>query len=216
MSDAKHAGEHLSASELHAQLEASGELPGGYLTERQRATRKLGILFAALYFVQGAGEPSTGLVAQPVNSLLRSWNLSAGDMAMFTFWLGLPWSIKPLFGLLTDFVPIAGTRRKSYLILTSLMMSVGLLMAAFFPLESGDTTTLMLLLLMPTVGIAFGDVVTDGLMVEKGQPLGITSRLQSIQWTAITVAGLGTGALAGSWRSTSSSGSASRSAGPSG
>jgi|GEM_PF-261533 len=186
MSDAK----HMSASEFRAQVQASGELPAGYLTDRQKQTRKLGVLFAMLYFVQGTGEPSQGLVAQPVNSMLREWNLSAGDMAMFTFWLGLPWSIKPLFGLLTDFVPIAGTRRKSYLILTSMIMFVGLYMAAFYPLEAGDTWTLTLLLLLPTVGIAFGDVVTDGLMVEKGQPLGITSRLQSIQWTAITVAGL--------------------------
>ena len=193
MSDAK----HMSASEFRAQVQASGELPAGYLTDRQKQTRKLALLFGALYFVQGMGEPSSGLVAQPVRSLLKSWGLSTTDMSIFMAWLGLPWTIKPLFGLLTDFVPIFGTRRKSYLILTSLMMSVGLFMAGFAPLEEGNTTTLLLLLLMPTVGIAFGDVVTDGLMVEKGQPLGITGRLQSVQWTMVYVAGMLTGVLGG-------------------
>ena len=31
------------------------------------------IFFAALYFVQSVGDPTSGLIAQPVRSLLRSW-----------------------------------------------------------------------------------------------------------------------------------------------
>lgn len=177
---------------------ASAKLPAGFETERHRETRRLAFLFAALYFVQGVGEPSTGLVAQPVRSLLtKTWGLSPQELSTFMFVLGLPWSIKPLFGLLTDFVPILGTRRKSYLILTSSIMAIGLLFASVAPLADKATSTLMLLLLLPTTGIAFGDVVTDGLMVEKGQPLGITGRLQSAQWTAVYTAGIMTGVVGG-------------------
>jgi BT1 family len=47
------------------------------------------------------------------------------------------------------------------------------------------------------VGIAWGDVIVDALMVEKGQPLGLTGRFQSIQWAAANVALLLTGVLGG-------------------
>jgi predicted MFS family arabinose efflux permease len=33
--------------------------------------------------------------------------------------------------------------------------------------------------------VAFGDVVVDGLMVDKGQPRGLTGRLQAVQWGCI-------------------------------
>ena len=45
---------------------------------RSQATSVTGayIFFAALYFVQSVGDPTSGLVAQPVRSLLKSWGES--------------------------------------------------------------------------------------------------------------------------------------------
>jgi hypothetical protein len=40
-------------------------------------------------------------------------------------------------------------------------------------------------LFVPTLGVAFADVVVDALMVERGQPRGLTGTLQSVQWTSI-------------------------------
>ena len=61
---------------------------------------------------------------------------------------------------------------------------------------------LLAILLVPTIGVAFGDVVVDALMVERGQPLGITGRLQSIQWACNYAATIGTGLLGGYLSST--------------
>jgi hypothetical protein len=47
------------------------------------------------------------------------------------------------------------------------------------------------------MGIAFGDVLVDALMIETGQPLGLTGRLQSAQWTAANAAMLLTGVVGG-------------------
>ncbi|MGH7263213.1 MAG: MFS transporter, partial [Candidatus Rokuibacteriota bacterium] len=47
--------------------------------------------------------------------------------------------------------------------------------------------TLGLFTLM-ALGFAFADVLADALMVEKGQPLGITGSLQAVQWGAISAA----------------------------
>jgi MFS family permease len=162
------------------------------------STRKLFIIFAALYFVQGTGELSAGLLSQPLRSLLRNWGSDSAEIATFMFLLGIPWYIKPIFGLLTDFIPIKGLRRKSYLILSSLLMIGGFLAATLLPLTPGAGTAILLVLLLPSFGIAFKDVATDATMIETGQPLGITGRLQSAQWGAMYAAGLLCG-VAGGW-----------------
>jgi len=157
----------------------------GRMPSRGRETTGLVLLFGAMYFVQGIAEPTEGLIAQPVRSLLKSWGYSAAGIAGFGALLALPWSLKPLYGLLTDFVPIARTRRRSYLLLTSAASVLGLACLYFMPVAVGAYRQLLLLLLVPTVGVAFSDVVVDALMIEKGQPRGLTGMLQSVQWAAM-------------------------------
>ena len=66
----------------------------------QRAPRVVGlaVLFGAIYFIQGIAEPTEGLIAQPVRSLLRDWGRTATDIGWFMGIMGLPWAFKPLFG----------------------------------------------------------------------------------------------------------------------
>jgi len=155
------------------------------------------ILFGLMYFIQGVSEPTEGLIAQPFRSLLRSWGQNAEQIAQFAALLALPWSIKPVYGLLSDFLPLAGYRRKSYLILTSAITAASLIALYTLLLPSGSVWLLFALLLPATIGVAFSDVVVDALMVEKGQPLGLTGRFQSIQWSAIYGATILTGVLGG-------------------
>ena len=102
--------------------------------------------------------------------------------------LAVPWTIKPAFGLLSDFVPLFGSRRRNYLLLANGVAAASLLLLAFIPLAPGSRWLLFALLLPTTMAIALGDVIVDALMVEKGQPLGLTGRFQSIQWTAANIA----------------------------
>lgn len=162
------------------------------------STRKLFIIFAALYFVQGTGEPTAGLLSQPIRSMLRNWGQDSAEIATFMFFLGIPWYIKPVFGIFTDFLPIKGFRRKSYLILSSSLMILGFLAATIMPLNSESSTLILYMLLLPCFGVAIKDVTTDATMIEKGQPLGITGRLQSVQWAAMYGAGLICG-IGGGW-----------------
>ena len=147
--------------------------------------------------MQSVGDPTSGLIAQPVRSLLKSWGESPAVLGALMALLAVPWTIKPIFGLLSDFVPLFGSRRRNYLLLANGLAALSLLSLAFVPIEPGSLWLLFALLLPTTMAIALGDVIVDALMVEKGQPLGLTGRFQSIQWAAANVALLLTGVLGG-------------------
>jgi MFS family permease len=171
--------------------------PASQAAADRRTLVTLGLLFGAIYFVQGIAEPTEGLIAQPVRSVLERRGHSYAEISSFAAMLAIPWSLKPLYGLLSDLVPLAGYRRKSYLILTSLVTIVGLLIGALALARGMPISWLLWLLLAPTLAVAFSDVVADALMVEHGQPLGITGQLQSIQWAAMYGATIIAGAVGG-------------------
>jgi MFS family permease len=165
-------------------------------TERGDVVR-LCIFFGTLYFIQGVGDPTSGLIAQPVRSLLRTWGESPGTIGLFMGLLALPWSLKLLFGLLSDFVPLFGSRRRSYLLLNCAVAAIGLLVLYLLPLPRDALWLLFALLVLPTIAIAFGDVLVDAIMVETGQPRQLTGRFQSVQWSAAYAALLLVGVLGG-------------------
>jgi Na+/melibiose symporter-like transporter len=157
----------------------------------------LGALFGLLYFVQGIVEPTDGLLSQPIKSLLRNWGYSAAAAAWFVAILSIAWTIKPIYGLLADFVPFAGSRRRGYLLATTAVATISLTAVYFLPLTSERAVLLLLLLMPAAVAIAFSDVVIDAMMVIAGQPRGITGRLQSIQWASMYAATILTGVIGG-------------------
>jgi MFS family permease len=154
-------------------------------------------LFASLYFIQSVGDPTSGLIAQPARSVLERWGESPAAIATFMALLTLPWALKPLLALLSDFVPLFGSRRRNYLIVATMAAAVGLAIAYLSPPADGERWLLLALLVVPTFGIAFTDVLADALMIEVGKPRGLTGRLQSAQWFAAYLALLTSGVVGG-------------------
>lgn len=157
--------------------------------------RRLTILFAVVYFSQGMW----GLPLQTLTLVLKEkLGLSAGQVATFFSISMVPWLIKPVYGLVSDFVPIAGVRRKGYLLLASALACSAAVTAAF----GGYRTYWPLALLFGLMGfgLAVNDVMTDALMVERGRPLGLTGAFQSVQWASLygaaTIVGLVGGRMA--------------------
>src|SRR6266498_3205101 len=79
------------------------------------AAQRLALLFGIVYFAQGMWY----LPNQTVTISLKDAGLSAGQVATFFAITTVPWLIKPVYGFLSDFVPLLGYHRKSYLMLTS-------------------------------------------------------------------------------------------------
>jgi MFS family permease len=159
---------------------------------RSPDARRLAMLFAVVYFSQGMYYVS----AQPVTLTLKErLGLTASQVATFGWITLLPWVIKPVYGLLSDSVPLFGRRRKSYFLLTcALATAAGIVLAAR---TMPGYWTLALLIMTIGFGIAFTDVLTDAMMVENGKPLGLTGAFQSVQWAAINVATILVGVIGG-------------------
>src|SRR5256886_5476860 len=154
--------------------------------------RRLAILFAVVYFSQGMY-----YVADQVRNLTlkETLGLAPAQVATFGTFVLVPWLIKPVYGLISDAFPLFGRRRKSYFLLTSALATLTGLALWFH----GEPTyrSLAIGLFVVGLGIAFTDVLTDAMMVENGKPLGLTGAFQSVQWTAINIAVLLVGIIAG-------------------
>jgi predicted MFS family arabinose efflux permease len=155
-------------------------------------SRRLAFLFAVVYFSQGFWY----LPNQAITIVLKErFGLSAGEVATFFTWALLPWLLKPLYGLLSDFVPIAGYRRKSYFLGGSALAALGGIVLVLA--GSPGYVTLALFFTVMGFGLAFTDVVTDAIMIENGRTLGLTGAFQSVQWAAIYGASIFVGPLGG-------------------
>jgi len=168
--------------------------------------KRLAVLFGVVYFAQGMWY----LPNQTITIVLKDRGLSASQVADLTLITIVPWFIKPLYGLLSDFVPLFGRRRQSYFLLTSALAGcAGLLLAWGNWFATGEIWTFdvfgftftlvegVALFTLMALGLAFTDVLTDAMMVESGRPLGLTGAFQSVQWACITLASVLVGEIGG-------------------
>ena len=155
--------------------------------------RRLALVFAIVYFAQWMWY----LPNLPITFLLKdTFGLSAAQTATFFSITVIPWLIKPVYGLISDFVPLFGQRRKSYFLLTSgIAAAMGLILTM---MGSYTYWGVAIFFTLMGLGLAFTDVLTDALMVENGQRLGLTGPFQAIQWAAISFASILVG-IGGGW-----------------
>ena len=134
--------------------------------------------------MQGVAEPNAGLATTPIFFLLKDeMRLSAADTATFLALVGFAWNVKPLYGLVSDLVPLLGYRRRSYLLVTTAMAALGWLALGLLPAYPWGVT--LAILGLTGLGLAFTDVLCDAVMVEEGKARSLTGRFQSIQWAAV-------------------------------
>ncbi len=153
--------------------------------------RRLAALFGVVYFAQGMWS----LPNQTITITFKDGGYTAGQVATFFTLTTWPWWIKPIYGLLSDFVPLFGRRRKSYfLCVSALAAGAGLTLGLS---ESHPYWRLGSLVALMGLGLAFTDVLTDALMVETGRSRGLIGAFQSIQWSAIYAASMLVGLVGG-------------------
>ncbi|KAI5393720.1 probable folate-biopterin transporter 2 [Lathyrus oleraceus] len=77
----------------------------------------------------------------------------------------IPWIVKPLWGLLTDVVPILGYRRKPYFIFAGLLGATAMLLLSFH--ENLHLVLALLALTAGSAGVAIADVTIDACVAQN-------------------------------------------------
>lgn len=117
----------------------------------------------------------------PLNHLLKVMNLDSDKAATFFSLAMMPWTFKVIAGLTVDGVPLFGSRRRSYLLLSAL---TALVMWLFMGLSPANYNLLLVLAMGMNTAIVFGSATSGGLLVEAGQQFGMSGRLSSLRVTA--------------------------------
>jgi folate/biopterin transporter len=146
-----------------------------------------------VYFVQGA----ISLARLAVSFFLKDQlGLSPAEVAALTGITVIPWTVKPLYGWISDSLPIARYRRRPYLIVSGLLSCGSWLAMALWV-----STPLMatVAVLVGSLGVAIGDVIVDSLVVERSrsQDWAGTGSLQSLTWGVTALGSLVTAYFGG-------------------
>jgi predicted MFS family arabinose efflux permease len=131
----------------------------------------------------------------PIKFLLKdTLRVDPPGMAMFLALTGLAWYFKPLIGILSDSVPLFGSRRRAYLLLGSGFASVlWFLMAVASP----HLRLLLVTAIALNMAVVVASTVIGGILVEEGQARNATGRFSSMRGILKTGAAMIAGPLTG-------------------
>ena len=151
------------------------------------------LFFAIVYVVEGIGQARVGIIYQPLTHYLKATGWTPLEVTAYFAALNFPWIIKPLFGLVSDFVPLFGYRRKSYLIVSSIC-AVGSYAWIARLTEPGEFA---LLLVLTSYAMATASTLCGALLAENGQSLRLSSTFVSQQWLWFYIAIMASSFLGG-------------------
>ncbi|MEM6869238.1 MAG: folate/biopterin family MFS transporter, partial [Cyanobacteria bacterium P01_C01_bin.121] len=178
-------------SELSAKQRVKGFIEKRILLGQPLTLELSAILL--VYFVQGI----LGLARLAVSFFLKDdIALSPAEVSALMGIAALPWTIKPVFGFLSDGLPIFRYRRRPYLILSGILGAI-----AWLSLATVVNTALLatIAILMTSLSVAISDVIVDSLVVERAREegQGNAGTLQSLAWGSSAIGGLITAYLGG-------------------
>lgn len=136
------------------------------------------LFFAIVYVVEGIGQARVGIIYQPLTYYLKVGGWTPVEVTAYLAVLNFPWIIKPVFGLVSDFFPLFGYRRKSYLIVASLC-AVG---AYAWIARLSEPNEFALLLVLTSYAMATASTLCGALLAENGRSFRLSSAFVSQQW----------------------------------
>jgi MFS family permease len=141
--------------------------------------------FAIVYAVEGIGQAKSGILWQPLSHWLKeAMHWDAVTISASLAILDLPWIIKPLWGAISDFVPLFGYRRRPYLVLANIAAFLAFVAVAMI----GNTSLMIPALTVTAIAMAASSTLCGALLVEAGQKLNATGSFVNQQWLWYNIA----------------------------
>ncbi|MBD2776371.1 folate/biopterin family MFS transporter [Iningainema tapete] len=151
------------------------------------------VAILTVYFVQGI----LGLARLAVSFFLKDeLGLNPTQVAALIGIGVLPWVIKPLFGFMSDGLPIFGYRRRPYLVLSGILGAISWVSLATIVHTASSAAAAIAL---GSLGIAVSDVIADSIVVERAraESQAKAGSIQSLCWGTSAFGGLITAYLGG-------------------
>ncbi len=161
-----------------------------------RPVRRLMLFFALAYVVEGGCQAKAGVVWQPLVAWLKqSLGWTPLQVSAHLAVLDIPWVVKPIYGLVSDFIPLFGYRRRSYLLGANLVVIL-----AFALVSQADSPgRLVAFLVLTAIALAMASTICGALLVENGKRYHATAAFVRQQWLwfniAVVISSLAGGAL---------------------
>jgi len=155
------------------------------------------IVVATGILVTSLAQPQL-LAGIPFENLLKNdLHVDRAANAAFFFWASLPWYFKPLAGVITDAFPIFRSRRKSYLLISSVLAVLAWTGLYFTP---HDYHKLLYLTMLINVCMVVASTAVSAYMVEIAHACSGSGRLTAVnnfvEQLALVIAGPTAGYLA--------------------
>jgi hypothetical protein len=131
----------------------------------------------------------------PLKNLLKNeLHADRATAAAFFFWAQMAWYFKPVCGIVTDAFPLFGSRRKSYLLISS---SLTVVMWFALSVTPHRYATLLVVAIAINVFAVLASTVVGGYMVEVAQRISGSGRLSAIRNFVQQTCYIVSGSLAG-------------------
>lgn len=101
------------------------------------------------------------------------FKINPATTTQILFITNLPWLLKPILGIITDFIPICGYRRKVYLILTGVINSLCWVLMSYFTNSIANVT---ILLTVVNCTLSMSTVIGQATVVELSKEKGNDSK----------------------------------------
>ncbi|BAZ25480.1 folate/biopterin transporter [Kalymmatonema gypsitolerans NIES-4073] len=151
------------------------------------------VAILTVYFVQGILK----LARLAVSFFLKDeLGLTPAQVSVLLGIVVLPWIIKPLYGFISDGLPIFGYRRRPYLVLSGILGVISWVSLATI-VHTPIAATLAIAL--GSLSVAVSDVIVDSLVVERArsESQAEAGSLQSLTWGTTALGGLITAYFSG-------------------
>ncbi|XP_004294365.1 PREDICTED: probable folate-biopterin transporter 4 [Fragaria vesca subsp. vesca] len=146
-------------------------------------------LVCLIYFTQGF----RSFVWTAVSYQLKDTLKLSPSSSQFVFSIAFfPWSIKPLYGILSDCIPIKGRKRVPYLVIATVLSLVPWPILGLNAMSRSSMWLLMAFLTVQNLGSAMADVVVDAMIAEtvRHERASFAGDLQSVSWLAMAFGGI--------------------------
>lgn len=148
----------------------------------------LALLFVVQHLLKGF---VLSLTSQAEPYLFRAYHVPAPQMQVYGGIASLPWAMKPILGLMSDCLPVWGYHKGPYMLMTTFLGSIALLLIGVDPQNSMTVRGLVVCLFIMTLHISTCDLLSEARYAERIREVPKHGpALLTYVWFGMQVAGL--------------------------